>query len=527
MTPEASGADEAENEAEDPVERLGRYIDTLPDILEAFETKHPNWPEGMLLMLLEWGLLRLRDCIEDKTDPEISWEHPFVELQFHVDCETVGDPLKEGTFSLNTGKLTISDVRDDETASKALSELMVRHLEIITLADLTQGMAMIQSDEGFIPFFPAEHIDEIRAIEDGVARDRAIIKALRPLSFGAGTIEYDDLKPEDDEPVAVSEDVLQQLESIQAPLVVLPIEPVAERLRLITIFEIHPFVFIPEKSAGYFPIVVGLAAQALGQEAVSLEFFEDPWADLARWPEDYRQGIWDRLQSKLADELASVGMGHQETEMVMVSLEAAISIHVPKERIAEIISKFTEDAQTLDANANISISIRAAAMAEEHRIGWRQLVDRVDASTSAADKGVALEELAAALFASVDGFGISSNVRTQTEEIDLWIENNVEKPPLAREGTEILVECKNWSGKVGKNELVVFRDKMRNRGGRCTLGFLLSWNGFADTVTKELLRGSTESLVVVLLDATAIRLAVESGDFMSVILAERRRALSI
>ena len=168
MIPEARGTGEADNEEEGPTERLTRYIDALPDLLEDFETKHPNWSDGMLLMLLEWGLLRLRDRIEDKSDPEISWEHPFVELQFHVDCKTDGDPLAEGTFSLNTGRLNISDVRDDETASTALSELMVRHLEIITLADLTRGMAMIQSEEGFIPFFPAERIDEIRAIEDEV-----------------------------------------------------------------------------------------------------------------------------------------------------------------------------------------------------------------------------------------------------------------------------------------------------------------------------------------------------------------------
>ena len=310
-------------------------------------------------------------------------------------------------------------------------------------------------------------------------------------------------------------------------MVVLPIEPLAERLRLITVFEIHPFVFIPEKSAGYFPIVVGLAVQALGEDAVSLDFLEDPWTNLAQWPDDYREGIWDRLQSVLADELASVGMGHQETEMAMVSLETSISVHVPKERIAEIVSKLAETVQALDSNANIDISVRAASTAEQHRTGWTQLIERVDASASAADKGEALEELVAALFASVEGFGITSNIRTQTEEIDLWIENNTEKPPLSREGTEILVECKNWSGKVGKNELVIFREKMRNRGGRCTLGFLVSWNGFADTITKEMLRGSTESLVVALLNAAAIRLAVESGDFLSVILAERKRALSV
>jgi hypothetical protein len=41
---------------------------------------------------------------------------------------------------------------------------------------------------------------------------------------------------------------------------------------------------------------------------------------------------------------------------------------------------------------------------------------------------------------------------------------------------------------VASNELVLFHQKIENRSHRCTLGFLISWNGSAETVTEEMLR---------------------------------------
>lgn len=41
----------------------------------------------------------------------------------------------------------------------------------------------------------------------------------------------------------------------------------------------------------------------------------------------------------------------------------------------------------------------------------------------------------------------------------------------------ILIECKNWSGSVGNSEVVVFKDKLVNRG--LTHGFLIAMNGIS------------------------------------------------
>ena len=60
---------------------------------------------------------------------------------------------------------------------------------------------------------------------------------------------------------------------------------------------------------------------------------------------------------------------------------------------------------------------------------------------------------------------------------------------------------------------------LENRSQRCSLGVLISWNGFAQTVSKEMLRGSREGLLVVPMTGEDIREAVRSGDFLSVLSA--------
>ena len=135
------------------------------------------------------------------------------------------------------------------------------------------------------------------------------------------------------------------------------------------------------------------------------------------------------------------------------------------------------------------------------------------------EKGRALEKLTEALFNGIAGFTVEGmRVHTETEEIDLVILNGSNHPKLIREAAIVLAECKNWSAKCTKDDFVVFKNKMENRIGRCSLGFLISWNGFADTITKEMLRGSHERLLVVPLDRKQIQDAVQNNSFQKVIM---------
>ena len=144
-----------------------------------------------------------------------------------------------------------------------------------------------------------------------------------------------------------------------------------------------------------------------------------------------------------------------------------------------------------------------------------RLVDAVESAASADDKGRMLEELCSRLFSSVPGFTVTGRIRTETEEIDISVLNDSAEPRLRREGAIILAECKNWTSKCGKNEFVIFHQKLENRSQRCSLGVLISWNGFAQTVSKEMLRGSRESTLLVPMTGEDVRQAVRTGDFMA------------
>lgn len=151
--------------------------------------------------------------------------------------------------------------------------------------------------------------------------------------------------------------------------------------------------------------------------------------------------------------------------------------------------------------------------------GWGEepldkLVERVEGAKSTDDKGRTLEELSSRLFEMVPGFSVTGRLRTATEEIDISILNDATEPRLKRESAVILAECKNWTSKCGKDEFVIFREKLENRNRRCSLGFLISWNGFTSTVTKEMLRGSREGVLIVPVTGKDIRAAVRSGELL-------------
>jgi DNA-binding NarL/FixJ family response regulator len=138
----------------------------------------------------------------------------------------------------------------------------------------------------------------------------------------------------------------------------------------------------------------------------------------------------------------------------------------------------------------------------------------VNEANTISSQGQALEELLAALLASIEGFiEIGRDVRTITEEIDLVFRNNSRDPFWQNQGSIILVECKNWkTRRPGKNEYVALKEKMQNRFGRCKLGFLVCVENFASTLEKELLRSTKTNDLIVLINGGALRKMVESDN---------------
>lgn len=134
-----------------------------------------------------------------------------------------------------------------------------------------------------------------------------------------------------------------------------------------------------------------------------------------------------------------------------------------------------------------------------------ELVKKVrDKNLSKNEKGIVLEALLVKLFESIKGIKVTERVRTATEEIDLALSNDCKKGFWKNETPIVLVEAKNQKKKTDKNDIVIFRDKVENRRGRCKLGFFISSAGYTKTVDQTLLRGSKNDTVIVLLTVDEI-----------------------
>jgi HEAT repeat protein len=148
-------------------------------------------------------------------------------------------------------------------------------------------------------------------------------------------------------------------------------------------------------------------------------------------------------------------------------------------------------------------------------------------SNDARQKGKALEELLATLFAGIPGFTVNErNYHTATEELDLVLRNASADPFWRELGSLILVEAKHWQAqRVGKNEYVQFYRKLEARGGHCTLGFLVCTERFAETFHLEALRDSKDRLRVVPIDGDDLQRLVEAEDRSTILRSFVERAV--
>lgn len=227
-----------------------------------------------------------------------------------------------------------------------------------------------------------------------------------------------------------------------------------------------------------------------------------------------------------------VSLGDWDDDGAYINL--SYSIDIPEtnlerayDHVLRVSAEIEEAANDAITKVGLVISDIAQRVSGWGKTSLEQLVIAVDTGKSTDEKGRALEELMCKLFETIPGFKVAERVRTATEEIDILTLNDSADPRLRRESAILLAECKNWTSKCGKDEVVIFREKIENRNRRCSLGFLISWNGFAKTVTKELLRGTREGILIVLLEGKQVRAAVRDGNFIDVLLAAWSDAVTL
>lgn len=189
---------------------------------------------------------------------------------------------------------------------------------------------------------------------------------------------------------------------------------------------------------------------------------------------------------------------------IRIALDRSIKANIQSEITFSLHHKYLDMSQSKILEGNEKIINNFPSL--------ETLVINVENATNNHEKGKSLELLIKKFFEQVDGFTVNTNVNTKTEEIDITIINE-SKGEFWRKCTIYFIgECKNWNKKVGKNEFVIFKEKIENRQGEVGMGFFISWNGFANTFINESLRNSKKDFVIIPIDGNQIKEAIKSGN---------------
>lgn len=169
--------------------------------------------------------------------------------------------------------------------------------------------------------------------------------------------------------------------------------------------------------------------------------------------------------------------------------------------------------------ANLNDSEKEA----ELRATWQE----ANAATDSNVKGERLEHFIFLLCATIPGFErVDKNRDNRLEEIDVFVQNHSTDPFWANErSTYILIECKNWSKPVGKNELVLFRAKLERRWKRANLGLFVALGGFTKTFHEENLASREKDALVVALGRDDIERLIATSDRNAMLKSFHARAV--
>jgi hypothetical protein len=440
---------------------------------------------------------------------------------------------------VNSGELTAIDVKSDSSAAKALSKLLVNHLMLLCLQDLTNHVAFEKNGNRYIPIFSEEVAKKLSRFRSKTRQKLFLEEIYEPFSMGGVSI---DLPKNIEDGTPIPRDVQDRLHrSLKRMKPALEFDASFDNdpAKIGVTFQIHPMIVDVRKKKAYFDLSIGLQITPEKFDGENPQKY--PWLNPGKWKPEDRNQFWDQIFKAM--EFLWKGLARPKTEIkeAIVTLQATLRLPVnsansitPTDLMKAFAEKLPEGGKIDQFQFKITDSAGSLPNSDPHafpadvRIELKKSLKKVSESKTAFEKGNALEQLTKLLFETVPGFSVKERrVHSETEEIDIVVINRGDEHPWDKEQPIILIECKNWSSKCGKNEFVLFKEKIKNRKSRCSVGVLVSWNGFAGTVTKEMLRVSQESLMIIPVDGNQISDAVESGGFSAILCEGWERATMI
>lgn len=139
-------------------------------------------------------------------------------------------------------------------------------------------------------------------------------------------------------------------------------------------------------------------------------------------------------------------------------------------------------------------------------------------------KGELLEKFVSLLVTLDKNFTIEeTNVRTESEEIDVVIKNNGYTQFYAQlQSPMILLECKNWTSNISAKEVRDFVQKVQNRPRvLCKVGVLLTTSTFTKDAIKELIGYRGRDFTIATIDGDDIKTLIKRGPLFSELLESK------
>jgi hypothetical protein len=187
---------------------------------------------------------------------------------------------------------------------------------------------------------------------------------------------------------------------------------------------------------------------------------------------------------------------------VRYSLSMGMGPKWPKEDIVDYI----EGAYKVLAQVgNIVDEFRADDKSFE---SLNKLWNRSLISKNSTKKGKLLEEFLSRMISKDENFVVvERNLRTKSEELDIVLENSGKTQFYSQMGCPlILLECKNWSSKIGSKEIRDFAQKVQNRPRHlCSVGVLVTTSKLTRDAIHELLGYRGKDFVIATLERKDIK----------------------
>jgi hypothetical protein len=493
-----------------------KYFEAFHDALDNYERAHPHWRIEVLASLIKWGIRNLKHSIEEEPGSQITWDNPLVELHYLVEWDWNAPRDGDKIYGRQVlGKLTKENTSNRKVAAKTLAGMMACRFNTMALEHFTNGAWFEKRENTYVPYLPANLDTSIKQVKGKWKKREELEEIYKPFWIGTTRVGIpgSGLKKNSSIPRRVAKQLEAIGQRMDIPAISFSGQVNGRKMWSGLVFEIQPLIIDYDAHRAYYPVTTGLAFEhrLAGNDVIALT--------PSGWPRKDREAFWDRVLRGVDESIERL-VPKNETQSSIILL-----------RNGEILK-----VQPLHCRGDMGAPRRLPAGFQRRRQEQEasakeckrrlHLLRACDLAITADEKGRALEQLAAELFNTVPGLRVvNSNVRTETEEIDLVISHDATAREFKDEAEFILVECKKWSAKCGKDEFVLFEKKIHNRRGRSSLGFLISWNGFTDTFKKEMLRGSHERPLVVPLDGDQIRSAAQRGTFPSLLASARRDAI--